>query len=1281
MYKTFLLAFLLPSQLFSAVYLDISNEKIQWDAASKKFNSLKGAFSGIGFNGAELNAANNFLPVWKKSVKIPANTDISFNLSNEVYTPISKTLISDTTQITNTVKIDFRKGTIQKQAYAFVNLLPIRKNATTGLYERLVSFDLNTQIATDYTKPAHNSRGGSRSTYAAASALATGNWHKVSVEKNGIYRISYTLLKEKFKIDPAGIQLDKLSVWGTPGALLNETAGTDFVDDLTNIPLEVIDNNGNNKFDADDYILFYAQGPDSWGFDINDNLFHHTKHLYSTKNFYFISTDKQRNILGSKPNASGSTKTLTTFDDFDFRENDQYNLDESGRVWLGNRMSSSVNSATFSFSFPNMVKTEPQKITSKVAGSSTISYLSLAIDLKLSESGTNITTHKINGTGNGSYHNVARESRGVYSASSATDNPTYTYSFTSYDPGGNATAYVDFIEVNCKRQLQMTGDVMHFRSTEANGAAAVTFQLSGVAPGIKVLDITDPVSPVIAGQANGSTYDIITADSLHEYVAYYTKNTLPEPEYVSTVGNQNLHAIGFPDMIIIRPDNYFAAASDKLADFHRNEDGLIVEVVTLQNIYNEFSSGKQDISAIRNFIKMLYERAGNDTSLIPRYLCLMGDGSFDMRGITGQGGNFIPTFQSYESFAPTTTFSSDDFYGLLDNGEGGGSILYNNNYLDMGVGRLPVTTDDEAMGVVNKIINYKSKAALGNWRNVLSFVADDEDGNTHLDSTESLAERARKDYPVYNYDKIYLDAYQQSNTPAGPRFPDVNNAILNAIYKGTLLVNYVGHGGINNWSLERIFNMNDIQQLNNFNKLPLFITATCEFSKFDKNGGQTAGEALINNSKGGAIGLITTVRLVYSNQNDALNSALFEHLFEPYNGRNPTLGELLVATKNNISLDENNRKFVLLGDPALKLNYPENNIVTTSVNGVAMNQLIDTIKALQQVTITGEVRTPAGTKMSSFNGVVYPTVYDKISTLTTLQNDANSPKRNFVLYKGILFNGKATVVNGEFSFSFLMPKDIDYKIGEGRISYYADDLNKIDAHGFESDIVIGSSIDSIPPDDQGPTVRLFMNDTTFINGGITDANPILLAILEDDYGINVGNSLGHEITAVLDEASDKPTILNDFYESELNNFRKGKVKYPFYKLTDGTHTLTVKAWDTQNNSTEESIEFLVSTSSAIALQHLMNYPNPFSNNTTIAFEHNMAGQPVSIQVEIFNTAGSKVSSIQENLTPEGYRTLINWAGNTNDGGDVQQGLYIYRVTLTDQAGNVKRATSKLVVIK
>jgi hypothetical protein len=1281
MYKTLLISFLLPLQLFSAVYVDISNEKISWEGDFRKFNSAKGAFTTTGFKGAEYNAANNFLPVWRKPVEIPANTDISFSLSNEVYAPMSKSQIADTTQIDSTIAIHFKKGTIQKQAFAFVTLVPIRKNAATGMYERLVSFDLNTQIATDFTKNSHSSRGGSRSTtYAAASALARGNWYKVAVEKNGIYRISYSLLKDKFKTDPANIQLDKLSVWGTPGGLLSEVAGTGFVDDLTNIPCEVVDNNGNNRLDADDYILFYAQGPDFWSFDNNDHLYHHTKHLYSNKNFYFISTDKPRETLSSKPNGTASTTTITTFDDFDFRENDQYNLDESGRLWYGNRMSNTVTSATFNFSFPNLVKTEPQKVISKVAGSSTISYTSLAMNIGLSESGTNIATQQIYGTGNATYHNVAREARGIFSSSAASDNPVYSYSLTSYDPGGNAVAYIDFIEVNCKRQLQMAGEVMHFRSREAMGAG-VTFRLSGIAPGLKVLDITNPTAPVVAGQANGSTYDIVTSDSAHEYVAYYTKNTLPEPEFAGAVSNQNLHAIQFPDMIIIRPADKFEAASNKLADFHRNEDGLSVEIVTLPHIYNEFSGGKQDVSAIRNFLKMLYDRAGNDTSLTPRYLCLMGDGSFDMRGITGETSNFIPTYQSFESLSPTSSFSSDDFYGLLDDGEGGGSILYGDNYLDIGVGRLPVTSDEEASGVVNKIVNYKSQAALGNWRNTLSFVADDEDTDIHFDASDKLAEHARGKYPVYNFDKIYLDAYQQMNTPAGPRFPDVNNAILNAIYKGTLLVNYVGHGGINNWSLERIFNMNDIQQLNNFNKLPLFVTATCEFSKFDKNGGQTAGEVLINNSKGGAIALITTVRLVYSNQNEALNSALFEHLFEPFNNRNPTLGELLVATKNNITLDENNRKFVLLGDPALKLNYPENNVVTTSVNGVPVNQQTDTLKALQQVTITGEVRGPGGAKMSSFNGVVYPTVYDKISSLTTLQNDASSPKRNFLLYKGILFNGKATVVNGEFSFSFLMPKDIDYKIGNGRISYYADDQNRIDAHGYESAVVIGGSIDTIPPDEQGPSVKLFMNDTTFKNKGITDANPILLAILEDDFGINVGNSLGHEITAVMDATSDKPIILNDFYESELNDFKKGRVKYPLYKLEEGPHTLSVKAWDTQNNSTEESIEFVVSSSSAIALQHLMNYPNPFSDNTTIAFEHNMAGKPVSIQVEIFTTAGDRVSSIQENMTPEGYRTLINWAGNTNEGGSVQQGLYVYRITLTDQDGNIQRATNKLVVIK
>ncbi|MCS6819975.1 MAG: type IX secretion system sortase PorU, partial [Chitinophagales bacterium] len=533
--------------------------------------------------------------------------------------------------------------------------------------------------------------------------------------------------------------------------------------------------------------------------------------------------------------------------------------------------------------------------------------------------------------------------------------------------------------------------------------------------------------------------------------------------------------------------------------------------------------------------------------------------------------------------------------------------------------------------------------------------------------------------------KIYLDAYKRVNTSGGARYPDVNAAILNALNRGTLIINYVGHGGVNNWAHERIFNFNEIRQLKNINTLPLFVTATCEFSRFDRSGGQTAGENLIVNPNGGGIASVTTVRIVYSYQNKQLNEALVKNLFKTYRGRMPTMGELLMEAKNSIwsGNDPNNRKFLLLGDPALTLNYPALEVVTTEINGAPASQFNDTLKALQQVTLSGEVRYPNGTLATDFNGQLQATIFDKATTLTTLANSPGSFKAPFTVFNNIIFNGVASVVQGKFTISFIVPKDIDYRTGRARISYYAEDKQRnVDAHGLDTSMFIGGSLDTIDLDNQGPAIQLFMNNENFRDGGITDANPALLALLQDDQGINLSSALGHQITAILDANTSSPIVLNEYYRSELNDYRKGRVFYPFYNLADGPHTLTVKAWDSHNNSSEATISFIVTSTPALALQNVFCYPNPSSSSVTFSFEHNAAQRPLDADVKIYTLQGNLVRNIKLQLTPDGYRQKnIYWEGDTDDGGQVQKGIYIYRITLTDNLGNNVSKSDKVVIVR
>lgn len=1233
------------------------------------------------FSGASHDENKNLLAVYGERIPLPASGDVTVTILNPVFAPV--TLPEGSVAfLSSQIEPVYGVSYLKKQPRAFVHFLPFRVN-TAGEVERLESFTLRVSLTPKPQKRASEA-------YATSSVLASGRWYKIAVTADGMYKIDYNFIKNTLKLDPGSFSLNSLGVFGNGGGMVPDENIRPRYDDLAENPTLMQDNNGNNRFDDGDYLLFYGQMPDEWRYDAASKTFSHFKNLYSDKTYYFLSPDAGtgKRVVPSS-NDGTPNLTITEFDEYAYRESDEENVLKSGKTWLGDKMNSFNNTKSFGFNFPNLITSTPVRIRSSVAaktftGSSTIVGIN----------GQTMLTHNEPGISSGSYPPGALpyQASATYNASGDAINVTYNFNPNS-DPTGTAAVYIDWFELHLKRGLSMSGSFMGFRSSASVGSGNVTqFVLGNANSNTRVWKVTD-ISGIVSMNAslNGSQLTFHTpTDELEQFIAFDASAGFLSPEYIGTVGNQNLHSIGQPDMIIVSHDD-FMAPSNELANFHRTYSGISVEVVPVSQLYTEFGCGKPDISATRDFMRMLYDRAGSDTSKLPQYLLLMGDGSYDPKDREPIKTNFISTYQSNESYSQTSTYTSDDFYGLLDTNEGG-DITNSAEELDVAIGRLPVETTQEAWDVVNKIKNYKRPqkdltcveiTSNNSWRNSITFIADDEDGGVHLFDSETICEDARTSHPEYNYDKIYLDAYKQLPTPAGDRYPDVNTAILNKINSGTLVLNWIGHGGETNWAHERIFNQSEITVLNNKEKLPLFITATCEFSRFDAPL-RTAGEWLIVNGKGGAIGSLTTVRLVYSNANKALNTKAFEYLLVPYNGKaHPTLGEMNMLTKNNVVTDiTNTRKFVLLGDPALTLNYPQMNVATTAVNNVPI-ATADTLKALEEVKITGEIRDLSNNKMTSFNGVVYPLVYDKLSSMKTLKNDGGSPLVNFPLYKNILFKGKASVVNGEFIFSFIVPKDIDYQFGNGRISYYADNGNFTDAHGYTSNLIIGGAADSFTADYGGPQIDIFMNDEKFVFGGTTNQSPILLAKLADESGINtVGNGIGHDLTAILDDNTQNRIVLNDFYESELDNFRKGAVKYPFSKLADGRHTLKVKAWDVQNNSAEEYTEFIVASDAKLALTHVYNYPNPFTTKTNFMFEHNRACDDMKVSIQIYTVSGKVVKSIQRDLFCDGYRVNdIEWDGKDDYGDPIGKGVYVYKLHVRDSQGNTANKFEKLVVLR
>jgi hypothetical protein len=561
-----------------------------------------------------------------------------------------------------------------------------------------------------------------------------------------------------------------------------------------------------------------------------------------------------------------------------------------------------------------------------------------------------------------------------------------------------------------------------------------------------------------------------------------------------------------------------------------------------------------------------------------------------------------------------------------------------------------------------------------------------------MPDAEGLAAVINDSVPAYNIDKIYLDAFPQVTTVNGQSYPQVNKAINDRINSGCLIFNYTGHGNANGLAAERVVTTEDINSWKNGGKLPLFITATCEFSRFDDidinivtrqmTSKPSGGEMVLLNKGGGGIALMSTTRVVYSGPNYDLNRNIFSCAFNHDELGNPLgFGDIIKNAKNNSGSGPNKRNFTLLGDPALKLAYPyHGRVITDSVNNVSVNDKIDSLKALSLITITGHIEDPLGNPLNTFNGVVSPIIYDKPSKIKTLANDGGE-SMTFNLRNSILFSGKTMAKNGRFRFTFIVPRDINYSFGSGKISYYAND-DKADMNGSFNDIIVGGFIKSIPVDNEGPDIKLFMNDTFFRDGGITDSDPRLFAIINDQAGINTtGSGIGHDLTGFLDNDPDRSFVLNSYFKNDFDNYMSGTINYALSGLSEGSHSVTVKAWDNLNNSSEKTISFRVVTGGEFMLRNLINYPNPFSDKTNISLEHNRPDNELSVTINIFDIDGRLIRIMKTKVESTGYNLPpVVWDGNDEGGRKVAGGIYPYTVTIITGNGEIARSSGRMIIL-
>lgn len=1102
--------------------------------------------------------------------------------------------------------------------------------------------------------------------YKMESIFSEGTFYKISVETNGIHKLDksfFAALPHDGSLNPKTI-----SLFGNRGGVLPELIASPRIDDVEELPMLWVGNDDQN-FDDNEYFLFYAEGPDLLSYD--DGKFRAPKNPYETKNFYFVSMTKASSKQIVDRDYGNSSTSATTYDDFQKYEKDLVNLlgknfgtQGTGKVWYGEEFSNDrVQQFTDRFDIANIVDGSDVTFNLRFANRSPRSSTGVLRANNVTRSSVASSVNIFSG-----YAVYARARNIELVMPFNTNQGLEKLEVEMIANDATFSSWIDYITMQAEKKLIYGGESFNFRKL---GTSDYSYSISSPSQ-IEVWNVSDPINVIRPNQNYGSNQLTFVAPGNQEFVAFSRDENFKKPTFEKTISTQNLHNIIDAEYVIIYHEN-FEESAKRLGEHRSNMEGLTTYVIDVDQVFNEFAGGSKDPVAIRDFARMLYRRSGTF-----KYLCLFGDATYDYRGIdpTLSSDNYVPCYQTNSELSPTTGFPSDDFFALLSDNEGGNL----KGAIEIGVGRIPVGSVQEAKTVVDKLINYDTKIDFNReWKNNFILLADDEDHNTHLNQTEGLADIITEDRPEFNLKKVYFDGFEQVSTTGDARYPDAKKKFNDYMYQGALLVNYFGHGGPNGLGQERVVDIQDILGWKNENRLPFFISATCTFTGFDDAGVKSGGELTFLNPQGGSIGLMSTVRAVTISPNERLVRALMEFLYEKEDGKYLRMGDIVRMAKNlnrSDTVDINARKFALFGDPAFRLAIPNNTARVTSFQQNPVNTVNDTIRALDEVNIEGDIVDGNGNFLSTYNGKIEITVFDKAKTLTTLANDERSLEKDYKSYDAVIYKGSASVENGRFAISFRVPEDIDYRYGKGRISLYAyNDVMGQDASGYYDDFWIGGTSNNPIQDNTPPTITLLLNNDFFQSGDVVGPDPVMIAKVNDDYGINLSNTaIGHEMIGILDEDLPNQIILNDFYRGTSST--SGEIVYPFNNLEDGTHTLTVRVWDIANNPAEATITFIVERGRINVLENVKVWPNPSPNDVEFSFTHQLSYVPVNVRIDIFDNLGRRVAEVNESITTGGNAIEnIVWNGQ-GYGGRVPSGMYYYKISASASSATGETETAE-----
>ncbi|GAB1857484.1 type IX secretion system sortase PorU [Flavobacteriaceae bacterium MHTCC 0001] len=1278
-------------------------------AQTKEFNIVWGGSKSVTFgnNAIVLPSFNDayydfdfdkglrFASQWKINGNI---NGASAKIINAKYERISEQDLFELNKALIPSKLNFtlKNATARNKTFASFSISPIIREKNQG-YKRLVSFKLiYTQNSSIRSRNKVAQKFGN-SKIISNSVLNTGNWYKFYIDTTGVYRLSKSFL-QNLGVDVNNIDPRTLKIYGNGGKMIPYSNAEPYPFDVAENAIKVVGEN-DGVFDNNDYVLFYGVGPKEYDAVSNTNI-----NSYADRTFYYISVGGN---LGKRIQPMGQPSgnvdmEITTFHDYKFHEVDLENIGTVGRRWFGERFNLE-SEQQFTFSFPDLVLSQPINLkVYSAAVSSSSSSMSIAVN---GVSVSNLNFNSIGGSAIGS--------GAFYTGAVGVTSPDVIVTL-NYNNQGNPSAqgYLDYISIEAERVLKFSNGQFRFRNREVSSNSGIArYTISDASNLDEVWDVTDIYNVLsIENLDSESNFSFLSNMGEDRSFMAVTSTDYFQPLIGSerTVANQNIKGTifnnsqgGFQDIdyLIVAPNNMINQA-ERLAQINTAQYGINVKVVGLNEIYNEFSTGNQDIGAIRNLVKYIYDNASTPENRI-KYLCLFGDSSFDYKDRIPNNTNIVPSWHSYNSFNLTNAYISDDFYGMMDDGEGS---MATSDMLDIAVGRILADTPQRAKELVDKIESYYSKESFGRWRNNYIVISDDVDVDWEgviQQTTDDIGDEVTTQKPFVNVVKIHTDAFKQESTSGGERYPDAVEFFSNAVDNGALVVNYFGHGGEGGLASEGIFDLNSVEALKNFYKLNCFVTVTCEFTKFDNPFRKTAGEFTYWNKDAGAISLITTTRQVFVSFGINFNNALGEYLFSFsdndsfQDGEYPSAAEALRLTKTDprITFSSQKRLVFYIGDPAMKLAFPKPNVRLTRINDVPVAQATDTLKALSKIKLAGEVTNVNGTILTNYKGVVSTTIYDKFVERQTLANDGTTNggeiiQMDFKTLGAIVFRGQSSVNNGQFEFEFVVPKDIGVPVGLGRVSFYAntETLSEDQSGADVTHLRIGGVNENAAEDNVGPLISLFMNDENFVSGGITNESPTLLAKLEDSNGINTASGIGHDIVAIIDGDETNPFVLNEYYEADVDNYQKGTVSFPFRDLEPGLHTLTLKAWDVYNNSSTSEIQFVVfDEDQELVIENVLNYPNPFVNYTEFWFNHN-SSEALDVSIQIFTVSGKLVRTLNGQTTgglkvTSSLSKDIVWDGRDDFGEKIGKGVYVYKLTVKSNLLNKKvEKIEKLVIL-